>query len=408
MHHVATPAVRATTQSDLYTKETKRYNTQNSKCRNILKTLTKGQWNLKNKTTSEDFMNYQQRDLQMRLRKGWPANLYHGDLRCGKNYPLPRLIKINKSEGSYLDIASQCDPLSEAPCCRDDIGWCGKGDMFCNCNSCTDFRSYIPAEIADWEPFRTCQTKMFTQRSACQLINKSFTSITFVGDSLVRHLFTALVILLTNDGQYGGLRTKLPKTDQDYCKGENQFTDSACHTKLAMNWTNIKENKKYCKTLTNQNKPIISFVEAFSSRYANLALNTVRSRMVEVRPLILLGIGVHDNYDHKKVIRTFLDPIIYARNSATNSNPLIIWLNSHSSGPLKPIEFQILQGNRKIEEYNSVLDSHCEQNDIAVLDTYQFTKGIHSFDGTHYGYEVNRLKAQILLHGLKEIANLEN
>ena len=346
--------------------------------------------------------------MQMRLRKGWPPYLYHGDLRCGTKYPLPRTIRTNNTEGYYLDIPSQCDVLSNAPCCRDDVGWCGSGKAFCDCKTCTDYRTYLPAELADWQTSDGCVIPSIESQDACAILSKHFTSVTFIGDSLVRHMFSALLILLTNDKKKGALRTDISQRAVELCADENQFVDSACHTKLAMNYADVKSHKTYCANLTNHNKPLLSFVEAYSMKQSSLAIKTISEKLLETRPFILLGIGIHDSFDHSRVIAELLLPIVELRRSVWKDNSTIIWLNTHASGPLKPTEFRERQGNEKIQVFNSMVQKFCEMNNLLVIDTFNFTTGVYSFDGTHYGFEINRLKTQILLNGLTDAINNNN
>ena len=341
--------------------------------------------------------------MQMRLRKGWPPLLYHGDLRCGTKYPLPRVMYKNNTEGYYLDVPSQCDMFSESPCCRDDVGWCGNGKTFCDCDTCTDYRQFIPAELANWESASGCKIQDIDGNKACSMLGSHFTSVTFIGDSLVRHIFISLLLLLTKDKESGALLTDMKQIDKDICSGENQFTDSACHKKLIMHWKDIKTNPKYCSSVVSNRKPILSFVEAYNVQHLSLASNELKQRLSEKNPLVVVGIGVHDNFNHTKVITDYLSPLVDIRNSIAGDRGIFIWMSTHSSGPLKPNQFRSVQGNHNIQIFNQVLKEYCDSKNILVMDTFNFTKGIHSFDGTHYGYEVNRMKIQILLNSLQEM-----
>jgi len=362
----------------------------------------KGTWRLKHDISFKELTKVLDTNMELRMRKGWPTNLYHGDLRCGKKYPLPRRIRYNNTEAYYLDIASQCDSLSNAPCCRDDIGWCGRGEWFCDCESCLNYDKIIHAELYKWLPLTpSCSLNIRHQKENCEFLQKSFSTVTFIGDSLVRHTFSSLLLHLTNDSEYGALKQDLSKKAKDYCKDENQFVDSACHIKLATNWEDIKSNKNYC-SLTNE-RVQISFTQAYSTTLSSLAFKTVEDALQHPRPLIFIGIGVHDNFNANKVIETYLKPLLNLRKVYMNSKPIIIWLNTHAAGPLKPMSFQDTQGNDKILKFNDVMTKYCEDNAIFVFDSFNLTKGVHSFDGTHYGSSLNNLKVQLLLHGLRKL-----
>ncbi len=375
---------------------------QQRSCKNILQALPQGRWRQRDGITYKDIIDYNEVVMKMRLQKGWPPSLYHGDLRCGTKYPLPRVVHTNKTEGYYLDIPSQCDILSNSPCCRDDIGWCGSGWSFCDCETCTDYRRFIPAELAVWETSDGCVIPKVDAREACNDLSNRFTSVTFLGDSLVRHLFTALLILLTMNIKSGGLKVDLNQKYVDLCGGENQFVDSACHNKLAMTWNDVIKHKEYCSNLAYEKKPRISFEQTHSIKQLGLAKEVITRRLYEPKPLIILGLGVHDSFNYTRISKEFLQPIVQLRRAIYNPNSTFIWLNTHSAGPLKPTEFREIQGNKKIQVFNRYMQQYCEMNGFMVIDTFNLTSGIHSFDGTHYGYEINRLKAQLLLNGLKE------
>ena len=71
-------------------------------------------------------------------------------------------------------------------------------------------------------------------------------------------------------------------------------------------------------------------------------------------------------------------------------------------GPLKPISYHRDQGNSAITSFNENLAKYCQENKIAVFDSFNMTTGVNSFDGTHFGIGVNMMKVQILLNYLEE------
>ena len=380
---------------------------EQSNCKNMLQTLLKGQWRLKEDVTFKDFLFHRRTDMQMRIKKGWPPLLYHGDLRCGTKFPLPRVTYTNRTEGYYLDIPSQCDTVSDSPCCRDDVGWCGNGKTFCECESCIDYRQYIPAELAVWETDSGCNVRNVDTVEACHELQKHFTSVTFFGDSLVRHLFSSLLILMTADPEKGGLKTETSQVDKEICAGENQFVDSACHKWLSMTWDDVEKNGNYCVGMPEGHRPRIGFIEAYNIKQLHKAKQELKTRLKEKRPLLVIGIGVHENFNYSRVIGEYLKPIIELKKKS-NSKPELLWLNTHSSGPLKPNQFREIQGNTRIKIFNNKLSEYCKKNNILVMDTFNFTRGIDSFDGTHYGYKINQLKTQILLNSLTEVSQRPN
>ncbi|XP_066935854.1 uncharacterized protein [Clytia hemisphaerica] len=369
-------------------------------CCNALLCPIEGEWHMKNRTSIKQFSYVEHTNMQLRMRKGWPAQLYHGDLRCGTMYPLPRLVRKQNTQIFMSDIISQCNSYSQAPCCRNDIGWCGEGEFFCRCETCLNYRNIIQTELYDWKHKLKCIKPKLVKKETCDFLANQFTSVTFIGDSLVRHVFSSLLIQLTEDPQTGALKPNLHQTEKQYCSDENQFVDSACHSKLSIDWHEVNAHPEYCNTSIS--KPKVFFIQAYASHLGGMAYEKVNKILSEQRPLILIGIGIHDNFNHDKVIDEYLAPLIQLRNERIGySNPVIVWLNTHAAGLLKPIGYQKTQGNERILKFNSVLYDYCRRNSIFVFDTFNMTKGVHSFDGTHYGKTLNQLKVEILLNSLR-------
>ena len=368
------------------------------RCGNVFKSLTNGHWRLKTSVTQADEMSRKKLDMQMRVRKGWPDYLFHGDLRCGPKFPLPR--GINKKTVPYLfDVQGQCDPESKTFCCQGNAGWCGFGPRFCDCPSCINYRSFISAELADWIPSNACYVKNFTKRHACELLSNHLSSAVFIGDSLVRHLYSAMLLILTGDPLYGALKTDTPKAKRRICRGDGQFLDSMCQKNTLMRWREIASQQSFCG---NKAKFKISFIQAYNTERAHYVFSTVTSLLNQVGAVIFLGIGIHDNFNSTKVIENYLEPTLKIASRSTNGWPRIVWLTAHSAGPLKPLNFNKHQSNAVILSYNRKLTEFCESHGIAVFDTFNMTLGVHSFDGTHFGFGVNILKAQVLLNHLDE------
>lgn len=368
-----------------------------SRCRGAFRTLTQGHWKQRN-VSKEVLQNRKRLDAMLRERKGWPERLFHGDRRCGPVFPLPRMTR-NKNRPFVLDVQAQCDTESENYCCHGNTGWCGHGDKFCNCSSCIDYRSFISAELADWLPIKGCRVTNFTQSSACESISQRISSVTFIGDSLVRHFFSAMLLILTNDPLHGALKFNTPPKMRDICQGDSQFVDSICHIHTAMTWRDVTDNPNFCDGWARFQ---ISYVKAYKVEVASLAHLAIKKRLNKVGSVVLMGIGIHNNFNASAVIESYLEPAVRMISTSKNGWPHLIWLSTHSMGPLKPINYHRDQGNPAILSFNDNLQKYCNEHNITVLDTFNMTRGVHSFDGTHFGIGVNMMKVQVLLNYLEE------
>ncbi|XP_001629363.3 uncharacterized protein LOC5508781 [Nematostella vectensis] len=367
------------------------------KCSPVLDRATRGAWKLKPHVTTADLDARRRLDMMLRTRKGWPQYLSHGDLRCGVHFPLPR-PSFGKNKTMVFDIQGQCDPYSEAPCCHGYKGWCGAGAAYCECQGCVDYRAFIPAELGDWVTLDKCHITNYTQNSACSLVNNRFSYITFMGDSLVRHLFSALLLILTRDRTYGALKFSARFKQKDMCRGDNQFVDSMCHALTAMRWTDISKHPTFCPERKQSFK--MDFVEAYNINHAKIALTFAKRMLYRRGSVILIGVGIHNGFNAPLVIEKYFGPILrlLQHSRATTGWPRLIWLSPHAAGPLKPLTYQRHQGNHAIQAFNAQMWQYCEEQNVTVFDTYNLTLGAQSFDGTHYGVGVNLLKAQLLLN----------
>ena len=55
---------------------------------------------------------------------------------------------------------------------------------------------------------------------------------------------------------------------------------------------------------------------------------------------------------------------------------------------------------RQVRSFTQRLEGFCHTRGITLVDPYEVSRGTHSYDGTHYGMELNVLLAHILLNFL--------
>ena len=137
-------------------------------------------------------------------------------------------------------------------------------------------------------------------------------------------------------------------------------------------------------------------------QYAKLALQKVRGKLNATNSVIAIGVGLHMGLNADKVFNGYLKPILQLKHQAASQWPLIIWLTTHAHGSIKPIPYIESQGNDKIIRYNQEMRRFLEPFEVPVFDTFNLTVGVHSYDGTHYGFGVNMMKAQLFLNFLDE------
>lgn len=356
--------------------------------------MRSGRWRERRDLKPEDEFYRREQDIRIKLLRGLPMKLHREDNRCGNKFPLD-------ATAFGLNIPSLCDASSPNPCCNHDLARCGSGNKDCQCERCTDFRNIVSAELNEFVPSSGCEFKNFTSGQACQLLSERVSSVSLIGDSLVRHFHNALMILFTDDKENGCLVKDIDDNHRELCSGDMQFVDAGkatCHGQTAKKASQLPEGK-FCQGKYNFE---YSFNEFYSMKHAKLALGKVREKLNKTNSVIALGVGLHIGLKADKVFNDYLKPILQLKEQAASQWPLVVWITTHAHGSLKPISFIKSQGNDKITRFNKDMEEFLKPLGIPVFDTFNLTLGVHSYDGTHYGFGVNMMKAQLFMNFLDE------
>lgn len=83
--------------------------------------------------------------------------------------------------------------------------------------------------------------------------------------------------------------------------------------------------------------------------------------------------------------------------------PHIIYVTPDVPGLLKASKFAQNQSRDSCGSFVDELKPYLDAQGIPILDFRQLTTGVHSYDGTHYGYGVNMMKVQMLLNYLDAV-----
>ena len=168
----------------------------------LLDCLTRGHWSAKQTISEKDHAEVVDHLTSARVKLDIPRTLQRDDGKCGN------VSFGNGLAGSAGDVPFRalCDPHGRTPCC-DYTNRCVSSTR-CTCRGCSDERRLLHAELAMWRPEHdTCRVKTFSKTSACDfLVDRGITYIAILGDSLVRHLYFALLLILKDDTQWGALR----------------------------------------------------------------------------------------------------------------------------------------------------------------------------------------------------------
>ncbi|CAG5114980.1 unnamed protein product, partial [Candidula unifasciata] len=325
---------------------------KDSRCPNILSGMNQGQW-IKRPLTSQEQI---------------PPSYQRNDGRCGD-------VSYDQSpQFRHMSFKAICNPKGETPCCYTHK-CINVSETDCRCPTCYDERQSIHAEYAQWKPEDDrCMVKNFTSIEACSLLNE--TTLHFVGDSFIRHVFAAMVVLLTNNPE-GALKNTTPRSNHlNTAANISRNASELCISQEKKNYTDVGQS-------TNMPDPVSSdFPKSHILKAENLDIsNSSRVRRKADTGNSSLAITSQTSP------RTTVDKKPW---------PRLLWIGAHAPGLLKSSKFSE-QTAAGVQSFNKNVYKVLNDFRVPYLDTFEMTKGIVSFDGTHYGYGINMLKANMLL-----------
>ena len=171
-------------------------------CDSILSAIRQGHWISRNGVTNEMVWYMDHHLVNLRQEYNIPNSLQRPDGLCGNlNYDFV-------PQYHHMMFRAICDPNGYAPCCYDYK--CAARSVFdCNCTNCIDSRQLVHAELNRWIPdVAECNMREYNSTEACDLL--SGTSVVLAGDSFIRHVFVAMIMLLTGNFQNGALDYNAP------------------------------------------------------------------------------------------------------------------------------------------------------------------------------------------------------
>ncbi|KAH9496847.1 hypothetical protein Btru_010416 [Bulinus truncatus] len=355
-------------------------------CRNVLDTMVVGAWRSRSHG-EEEVHQIEQLLHSVRQQLNLPYSLERGDKLCGN-------VTFDELEGRMYELQwfrALCDPSGDTPCCFNNH-CVNKDAEQCKCDLCYDLRHPIHAELATWIPSDSkCQMKSLTPVwEVCHLLNNM--TIYIIGDSLLRHVYVSLLTLIRSDKYYGPLLQYTSPGIIQMCDRDFVY--------LHMCMNHIDRDTWECDRSVK-----LKFFEYVRASQSNLALSAILELAGKPNSLVVLGIGIHDNFNSASIVKDLIQPIL---NIVSRSKwPKIVWSSTHSPGVMKSAHITN-QSTESILQYNAIIKTALQGSEIPVFDTFRLTNGTMSFDGVHYGRGVNDVKTQILLNYILELRELKH
>ncbi|XP_059140387.1 uncharacterized protein LOC131928389 [Physella acuta] len=283
-------------------------------CENVLRDMLDGRW--EKKAHSQQELEEINKFLHIsRSHHFLPYSLQREDKRCGN-------VSFDELEGRMNDLQwfrAVCDPDGDTPCCHNNQCVYLPEDE-CRCEGCYDMRQQIHAELATWRPSDLrCQMALFTNPAdTCKALHNM--TLYLIGDSLIRHVYIALLGLLRAHKPYGPLRPYTAPGLVEMC--DRNFV----HLQMCMNY--IDRDTWECD---HQLK--LKFLEYVKADQWELTLKAIDELRGKINSWVLIGIGIHDNFDTPNIVNKLLVPLL--KQASQSTWPRIVWSATHAPGLLK-------------------------------------------------------------------------
>ncbi|KAK6188541.1 hypothetical protein SNE40_004698 [Patella caerulea] len=373
-------------QNNFQSKYKLRYPTFN--CPDVLRYMTQGKW------IPEKVTLFAQMEIDIFLEKArkdfyLPGTLQRWDNKCG-NVTFDWLIGFQQP---LLWFRALCDPKGENPCCYDNMCTNRPIEM-CKCPGCYDMRQQVNAEYARWTSVHPgCQVPLRSLDYMCNSLKD--VTIYFIGDSFIRHMYTAFLMLITGDMYDGAMATELMSPyNHSKCVGMYAFSERDCRGFL-------QPKAELCHKSLN-----VEVMELPRIDNSDLIFRTIKKLENRPKSMVVMGIGIHDNYNSEKTADTLLSPIVTKRLALNQTWPKLLWAAPHAPGLLKTPRVPE-QSHASVIKFNDNIRIYLSQWNIPIFDSFNLTDGVNSFDGAHYGLGVNLIKAKILIEYIGELRSRE-
>ncbi|XP_014662182.1 PREDICTED: uncharacterized protein LOC106805193 [Priapulus caudatus] len=301
-----------------------------------------------------------------------------------------------------------CEPDGPTPCCHE--GRCrnmAAAECRCESGNCFDLRREILAELAYWQPREsTCKMQRFSPRKACTLLRVNGVRLVVMGDSMLRKMYQALMIILRDNALTGSLAVNTPPEITTECQGQAQFTRTICGKMHLASSSRHLPSTDFCQNIkmaASDRHFGVEFVSAQNTSTADVALATARSLLRRKGSLLVLGIGFHDHCNAARVIEQYLTPVVAEVRTHGQGWPKLLWVSVDHPGLLKPLPYRRLQGIERCGPFSQKIARYLARFEVPVLNTVELTSDVSSYDGTHYAHGVNDVKVQILLNYVLEL-----
>ena len=206
-----------------------------------------------------------------------------------------------------------------------------------------------------------------------------------------------MFLLLSGNPYSGAMPVKASKKDREFCYGDLQIAIKKCNLEVVAHRIDELTPNSICGGKINFH---LDLVENYKKYLPDTDMKQIRQYLGRNNSFVVLAVGLHYRLDVDKVIDVYINKVLDVIESEGNGWPKIIWMGIHAVPNFLLME--PLFHNEGILKFNKQIHEYLRRRDVAVIDTFDMSKRLLSYDGLHYGLGLNFLKVNMILNYLEE------
>ena len=215
-------------------------------------------------------------------------------------------------------------------------------------------------------------------------------------------MHTVLLLMITNNYYEGSIPIKTSDENRKLCRGEHQITSKKCSVELVAQTTNELSKNAIC---TGKNNFFVDIIQDYHRTLIPEIKTKIKDLLGRRNSWIIAGVGLHYQLDFEIMKTEYLDKVWAMLQSSSNGWPRLIWIGIHGTFGFLRLDTDV-NNNRKIA-FNKKVNDYWTKREVVVIETFNMSSGIRSFDGRHYGIGFNELKIQMIVNLLYQQYNLK-
>ena len=206
-----------------------------------------------------------------------------------------------------------------------------------------------------------------------------------------------MFLLLSGNLYSGAMPAKASKAERELCYADHQIAIKKCNLKIVARKIEELEPNSICDGKVGFH---LDLVENYKKYLQDDDMKQIRSYLGRENSFVVLAIGLHYRLDIDKVISVYVKKVLDIIELEGNGWPKVIWMGIHAVPDF--LLMHPLFDNPGIFKFNFKIHDYLQKRAVAVIDTFNMSRALFSYDGLHYGVGLNFLKVQILLNYLEE------